>query len=285
VFSLHGPLQKCVLQAGLLHNMVSVPPGSTVALPLPIHCCRYQPGLWQHVLPDSRQLLQLTALSTSIPCETSALDLLARSCSQLEELCLCCTAGMELTALLQLTALSSVWLEAPVDSCPVASLAQLSGLQGLERLAITACPQDPCSISDDIVGSLTALTALTLLALPGEDGVLSAAMQQQLQRCEQGPFTQGGVFMDMPWRDRPCCVFTSTVSASCGCARQKSQGLPCGFVGHCQLLLVLQLGMFPCFVFVAIMLCSLVKHHHCMYVCTSCHCLDITWPPQPMAFY
>jgi len=196
-------------------------------MPLPMHssqCCRDNSALfWQDVLPGNRQLLQLTQLGSTLPWRALDPSWLARSCSQLQQLSLCCAQSQlgfqELTALLQLTALSSVWLLDVADSDPVASVAQLSGLQGLERLGITAYPADPCSISDDVVASLTALTKLTHLALPGEDGVFSAAMQQQLQRCDKGPFTEGPLFLDMHWRGCPCFVI-NTVSALSWCLRQ-----------------------------------------------------------------
>lgn len=122
------PAKLCGVHATLFRSLL--PPGSVVALPLPIHCsqcCRDNSALsWQDVLPDNRQLLQLTQFDTSLFWRPLDPNRLARSCSHLQQLSLCCCTDIpELTTLLQLTALSSVWLFEVIDSRPVASVAQL----------------------------------------------------------------------------------------------------------------------------------------------------------------
>jgi len=145
------------------------------------------------MLPESRQLLQLTGLSTSLPCGAADLDLLACSCSHLQELCMCCTAGLELTALLQLTMLTSLWLLNVADSSSVASVAQLSGLQGLQRLGIMAFQLAPCIIDDSMLASLAVLTQLKQLLLPREDGDITPAMQQELPTFSPTAIRNGAV--------------------------------------------------------------------------------------------
>lgn len=140
----------------------------------------------------------------------SDLDRLVRSCSALQTLSLRCSRGLQVTGLLHLTALTQLWLTGVQQSSTVASLAQLSQLQGLQRLAIT----DPCSLpddEDDALLPLTALTQLTYMALTDKEGAFSPAMQQQLCHLCKEPFEECG----------PCCIIRNTVSALIwsGCSR------------------------------------------------------------------
>jgi len=128
---------------------------------------------------DTVQLSALTTLVTvyGMTWEAPDLDCLVSSCSALQELSLCCSPGLQLTALLQLTAMSYLWLADVTEDNTVASLVQLSALQGLQKVTIT----EPCNFTDDdAVQSLTALTQLTTLELTAGEGAFSAAMQQQL---------------------------------------------------------------------------------------------------------
>jgi len=117
---------------------------------------------------------------------------MASSCSALKQLSLCCSPGLQLTALLQLTGLSQLWLKGDITSSTMASLAQLSGLQGLHTLVITSYS----SIEGSKLFQLTKLTQLTYLALPYKS-VFSTAVQQQLQRF----YHCGASFdsFDSPW--------------------------------------------------------------------------------------
>jgi len=130
------------------------------------------------MFPDTLRLPMLTHLDLvyTMPWEAPDLDRLVSSCSALQELSLCCSEGLQLTPLLQLTALTSLWLAGVTADSTAASLVQLSALQGLQDLLV----MDPCRIDDDVVGSLTALTGLTSLGLSDSDGAHSTAMQQQL---------------------------------------------------------------------------------------------------------
>jgi len=154
------------------------------------------------MFPDRLQLSALTMLNTNFTSTWAAADLdrLVSSCSALQQLSLRCSPGLQVTPLLRLTALSELCLAGVRHSSTVASLAQLSGLQGLQRLAIT----DPCNLpDDDALLPLTALTQLTFLALTDQQGAFSAAMQQQLRHLRKKSL--GGY--------ESCRVFSNTVSA------------------------------------------------------------------------
>jgi len=128
------------------------------------------------VFREKLRLSALTELDTAyvMPWAAADLDRLVSSCSSLQELSLCCSPGLQVTALLQLTALTNLWLAGATEDS-TASISQLSVLHGLKRLAIT----DPCSLADDdAVWFLTALTQLTYLALSNSNGVFSPVMQQ-----------------------------------------------------------------------------------------------------------
>jgi len=132
------------------------------------------------MFPDTLRLSALTKLDIvdTMPWEGSDLDRLVSSCSNLQTLSLCCSEGMQLTPLLQLTALTQLWVAGVTNNSTVASLVQLSALQGLQELFVI----DPCSFTDDAVRSLTALTQLTRLGLSDDDEAFSTTMQQQLQQ-------------------------------------------------------------------------------------------------------
>lgn len=143
-------------------------------------CRREQPGPWQHVFPEKLQLPALTELDTSyvMPWEAADLDRLVSSCSALRVLSLCCSRGLQLTPLLQLTALTNLWLTGVTEDI-TACLRQLPVLHGLQRLAVT----DPCSLTDDDgVRSLATLTQLTYLVLSDSDGVFSPVMEQHVMQ-------------------------------------------------------------------------------------------------------
>jgi len=166
-------------------------------------CHRSQPRPWQHVFSDRLQLSALTEVSTaSGPIwEAPDLDRLVISCSRLQKLSLRCTRSLQLTALLQLSNLVQLWLEGETDSSTMASLAQLSALQGLHQLAVTC----PWRFSGRLFNTLTALTQLTYLALPeySENG---PSIEQLLQRCDKPSW----VFDQ--WPTASCSTITTTVS-------------------------------------------------------------------------
>jgi len=158
---------------------------------------------------DNQQLSALTELKTAdaMSWGSSDLDRLVNSCCHLQTLSLCCSPGLQLTALSQLSALTSLWIRGATEDSTVTSLVQLSALQGLQDLFVT----DPCSFTnDDCVKSLTALTQLTRLGLPDSDGVFSTAMQQQLVQ-QIGQEVAAGA-------DGTCHVVKNTVGTFCfGC--------------------------------------------------------------------
>jgi len=125
-----------------------------------------------------QQLSALTKLMTddAMTWGPSDLDRLVSSCCHLQKLSLCCSEGLQLTGLLQLTALTQLWLRNATEDSTLTSLVQLSALQRLQELIL----KDPCCFTDDAVRSLTAWTQLTRLWLSGSDDVFSTAMQQQL---------------------------------------------------------------------------------------------------------
>jgi len=182
-------------------------PLPNTAVPSPNAACPYRnhlDGPWQHVFPDSLRLSRLTELETAYgpSWKTPELDRLVSSCSLLQKLSLRCTPGLQLTALLQLTDLVQLWLWGKPDSSTMASLAQLSGLHQLQRLAVT----DPCRFSGRLFMPLTALTQLTCLALPdfSENG---SSMDQVLLQLHGRPLRHVH-----GWPRPSHSVITSTVS-------------------------------------------------------------------------
>jgi len=133
------------------------------------------------MFPNKLRLPALTALQCAhtVPWEAGDLDRLVSSCSALQTLSLWCSPGLQLTALLQLTVLRQLGAAGVTEDSTVASLVQLSALQGLQELFV----MDPCSFAiDDAVKPLTALTQLTRLGLSNSNGIFSITMQQQLRQ-------------------------------------------------------------------------------------------------------
>jgi len=178
------------------------------AMALPNAACPYRDQLgcerWQHVFSDSLQLSALTELETAHgpTCKASDLDRLVSSCSHLQKLSLHCTPRLQLRALLQLTELVQLWLRGKPDSSTMASLAQLSALQRLQRLAVTG----PYPFSDRLFKPLTAFTQLTYLALPYYSESGSNMQQLLLQLCGKPSHV-----IDR-WPDASRSVITSAVS-------------------------------------------------------------------------
>jgi len=156
------------------------------------------------VFSEGLQLSALTELETAYGLSWDAPDLgrLVSSCSCLQKLSLRCTPGLQLTALLQLSSLVQLWLAGGTDSSTMASLAQLSGLHQLQRLAVT----DPRQFNGGLFMPLTALTQLTYLALPyySENG--HSMEQFLLQLCGRPSLVVDG------WPTAFCPAITSTVS-------------------------------------------------------------------------
>jgi len=187
--------------------------------------CRHQPGPWQHMFPETLKLPILTQLDIAYttPWEAADLNRLVSSCSNLQTLSLSCSPGLQLTPLLQLTALTYLWFTGATEDSTLTSLVQLSALQDLQVLFV----MDPCSLTNDTsVKSLTALTQLTRLGLSDSDGVYSTTMQQQLQQ------QFGREELDGP--DVTCHTITDTVGTLCsGCQNhiyfldQECAGKPC----------------------------------------------------------
>jgi len=159
---------------------------------------------------DTLRLPMLTGLDVAyhtMPWLAPDLDRLVSGCSNLQTLSLCCGEGLQLTPLLQLTALTSLWLAGATADSTVTSLAQLSALQGLQELFL----MDPCWIEDDALMSLTALTQLTRLGLSESEGVFSTTMDDMLYQH----FYQEQV--DGP--EETCHIIINTVGTLClGCA-------------------------------------------------------------------
>jgi len=132
------------------------------------------------MFPDTLRLPALTEIITDdvMTWGASDLDRLVSSCYHLQTLSMCCSEGLQLTQLLQLTALTQLWLAGVTANSTVASVVQLSALQGLQELVFL----DPCCFTDDAVKSLTALTQLKRLGLSARDDVFSTTMQQQFAR-------------------------------------------------------------------------------------------------------
>jgi len=197
---------NCYSYCHILILLCPARPLPNTAMPLPNAACPYrdQPsGPWQHVFPDRLRLSTLTELETAYgpPWEAADLNRLVSSCGCLQKLSLCCTPGLQLTALLQLTDLVQLWLTGTTDSCTIASLAQLTGLCRLQRLAVT----DACVFSSKLFIPLTALTQLTYLALPYYLGDGSTTEQLLLEHC-------GSPSPVVRWPSGLCPVITSTVS-------------------------------------------------------------------------
>jgi len=164
--------------------------------------CRDQPGPWQHVFPGRLRLSALIELDAADAktWKASDFDRLVSSCSNLQALSLHCSPGLQLTALLQLTTLTQLHVTGVTHTNTVASLAQLSGLQRLQRLAIT----NPCSLpGNNAVLPLTALTQLTYLALTDRADAFSAAMQRRLCHLHKETYKTHG----------SCHIIRNTVSA------------------------------------------------------------------------
>jgi len=193
------------------------------------------------MFPDTLKLPMLTLLDLAytMPWWPSDLDRLVSSCSTLQALSLCCSEELQLTPLLQLTALTSLWLAGATEDITVASLVQLSALHGLQELIVT----DPCWIDDDEVRSLTALTQLTSLGLSDSGGVYSAAMQQQLLQWF-GQYEVEGVW-------QTCHIIMNTVGTSllflvCCPTRQQWPVLSYSARLHCMHMLWSTLVFAPC---------------------------------------
>jgi len=158
------------------------------------------------MLLDTLQLSALTELNFGDAMTWGAADLdrLVSSCSALQTLSLCCKRGLQLTPLLQLTALTRLGLTNAAQGSTAASLVQLSALQGLQELVL----MDPCRFTDDAVRSLTALTQLTYLGLSDSNNVFSTTMQQQLLQQFGREELDGS--------DEMCHIIIDTVGAFCG---------------------------------------------------------------------
>jgi len=102
---------------------------------------------------DKLRLSGLTELRTAhaMTWEAPDLDRLVSSCCHLQFLSLSCSEGLQLKPLLQLSALTALWLTGATDGSTVASLVQWSALQGLQQLIV----MDPCSFTDDDVVKFT----------------------------------------------------------------------------------------------------------------------------------
>jgi len=154
---------------------------------------------------DTLKLSVLTKLDVAyhtMPWQAPDLDRLVSSCSHLQKLSLCCSPGLQLTPLLQLTALTSLWLAGVTADSTVTSLVQLSALQGLRVLTV----MNTCRFTDDAVRSLTALTQLTRLRLSDREGVFSTTMHQQLLQH----FSQE----ELDERTCTCHIINNTVGSS-----------------------------------------------------------------------
>jgi len=140
--------------------------------------CRYNPGPWKHMFGAQLQLSQLTELgaANSIPWQAADLDRLVSSCSALQKLSLLVSDDLKLTALLQLTQLTSLCVRGVTSDTTAASLSRLQGLQELEL-------RTPCRLNDGTLAALTVLNQLTQLVLPY--GGLSTIMVQELKRFQQ----------------------------------------------------------------------------------------------------
>jgi len=155
------------------------------------------------VFPDRLRLATLTELDTAYGPSWKAADLnrLVSSSSHLQNLSLRCTPGLQLTALLQLADLTQLWLAGIMDASTGASLKKLTGLQRLQRLAITPYPA-----SEHLLLTMTAFTQLTYLALPHYSDFGSSMQQALLQLCgNPAPCVDR-------WPVVVCSVITSTVS-------------------------------------------------------------------------
>jgi len=155
-------------------------------------------------VPGRLILSALTQLETAHgPCwQAPDLKRLVSSCSHLQKLSLCCSPGLQLSALLQLVDLTQLWLAGNIDARMNASLAELTGLQELKRLAVT----DLYTYSNYTLVTLTAFTQLTYLALPHYSYFGSVMQQALLQLCGNT------LHYTDRWPSVLCSVITSTVS-------------------------------------------------------------------------
>jgi len=156
------------------------------------------------VFPDRLRLSALTELETAhgLSWKAPDLDRLVSSCSRLQKLSLRCTSGLQLTAMLPLIDLTQLWLVGDINASTVTSLAALTGLHRLQRLAIT----DTCAPSKNLLVALTSFTQLTYLALPHHSYFGSSMQQAFLQHCgNPSHFTER-------WPVMFCSVVASTVS-------------------------------------------------------------------------
>jgi len=203
----------CKIILLLLYHFTAMPlqcPLANIAVPLPNAACpyRYQlgHGPWQHMFSGMLHLSALTVLETAYgpSWETPDLNRLVSSCSHLQKLSLCCNPGLQLSALLQLDNLMQLWLRGNIDSSTMASLAQLSGLHRLRRLAVT----DGSRCRGSFFMPMTALTQLTYLALPDRSNLDSSMRKRLLQLYGKPPR-----YVDWHrWPDASGYVITSTVS-------------------------------------------------------------------------
>jgi len=160
------------------------------------------------------QLSQLTELATanSIEWQPGDLDRLVCSCSALQKLSLWCSDDLQLTALLQLTQLTSLGVRGVTSSMTTASLSRLRGLEELKIIT-------PCRLNDGTLASLTALNKLTHLLLLMCDG-LSSIMVEELRRLT----SQLRIHNRNIPRMNAWFLITNMVSSSPQCVLQGGQG-------------------------------------------------------------
>jgi len=176
---------------------------------MPNAACPYRnhPGApWQHMFSGMLRLSALTELETAHGPYWNApdLDRLVSSCGCLQKLSLRCTTGLQLSVLLQLSNLVQLWMAGKTDKSTMASLAQLSGLHRLQRLAVT----NPNNCRGIVFRPLKALTQLTYLALP-DCSRWRPSMQQRYLQLRGRPPSHIDRFR---WPSASCSVITSTVS-------------------------------------------------------------------------
>jgi len=157
------------------------------------------------VFPDRLRLSALTELETAhgLSWKAPDLDRLVSSCSRLQKLSLRCTSGLQLTAMLPLIDLTQLWLVGDINASTVTSLAALTGLHRLQRLAIT----DPCASTEHLLVTLTSFTQLTYLVLP-HHSFFGSSIQPALRQLCGNPLHHS---VDR-WPVLHFSVITSTVS-------------------------------------------------------------------------